>query len=101
MGQDFEDSYLTYPTTGRNAHGVCHNCTDWKLKENTTTNGSTKASSSREKRALTLMSRTVFYAMIKDKLRRYIVYFGFFIMKIILISNPADLVFLAKLAFCA
>ncbi|EDV37545.2 uncharacterized protein Dana_GF13499 [Drosophila ananassae] len=70
MGQDFEDSYLTYPTTGRNAHGVCHNCTDWKLKENTTTNGSTKASSSREKRALTLMSRTVFYAMIKDKLRR-------------------------------
>ncbi|KAH8233541.1 hypothetical protein KR026_009564 [Drosophila bipectinata] len=69
MGQDFEDSYLTYPTTGRDANGVCHNCTDWKLKGNAT-NDSSKASSSREKRALTLMSRTVFYAMIKDKLRR-------------------------------
>ncbi|XP_017061296.1 uncharacterized protein LOC108101462 isoform X3 [Drosophila ficusphila] len=72
MGQDFEDSYLTYPTTGRDANGRnCMNCTDWKIMENSTNlkNSSTEAAS-REKRALTLMSRSVFYAMLRDKLRR-------------------------------
>ncbi|KAH8306024.1 hypothetical protein KR018_011190 [Drosophila ironensis] len=73
MGQDFEDGYLTYPTTGREANGrFCQNCTDWKLGDNTTstTNNASTAKASREKRALTLMSRSVFYAMLKDKLRR-------------------------------
>ncbi|XP_017068746.1 uncharacterized protein LOC108106290 isoform X1 [Drosophila eugracilis] len=72
MGQDFEDGYLTYPTTGREAKGRhCQNCTDWKIKVNSTTsNGSLKKTASREKRALTLMSRSVFYAMLRDKLRR-------------------------------
>ncbi|XP_016946791.1 uncharacterized protein LOC108022415 [Drosophila biarmipes] len=72
MGQDFEDSYLTYPTTGREAkEGYCYNCTDWRIAGNSTTssNSSTKAAP-REKRALTLMSRSVFYAMLRDKLRR-------------------------------
>jgi len=74
MGQDFEDSYLTYPTTGREAEGRhCQNCTDWKIEGNinstSSNNNSTKAAS-REKRGLTLMSRSVFYAMLRDKLRR-------------------------------
>ncbi|EDW47846.1 GM21535 [Drosophila sechellia] len=73
MGQDFEDSYLTYPTTGRESKGrYCQNCTDWKIEENKNSTSSTKNSTkaaSREKRGLTLMSRSVFYAMLRDKLR--------------------------------
>ncbi|KAH8401133.1 hypothetical protein KR009_003172 [Drosophila setifemur] len=64
MGQNFEDGYLTYPTTGREDK-------DWKLAEGLNSTGnSSQATIKREKRALTLMSRTVFYAMIKDKLSR-------------------------------
>ncbi|KMY93752.1 uncharacterized protein LOC6734470 [Drosophila simulans] len=74
MGQDFEDSYLTYPTTGRESKGRhCHNCTDWKIAENknsTSSNKNSTKAASREKRGLTLMSRSVFYAMLRDKLRR-------------------------------
>jgi len=75
MGQDFEDSYLTYPTTGREAkEGYCHNCTDWRIEgNNTTSSNSSSKAASREKRALTLMSRSVFYAMLRDKLRRWVV----------------------------
>ncbi|XP_043642546.1 uncharacterized protein LOC122612784 [Drosophila teissieri] len=74
MGQDFEDGYLTYPTTGREAKGRhCPSCTDWKIEGNlnsTSSNKNSTKAASREKRGLTLMSRSVFYAMLRDKLRR-------------------------------
>ncbi|XP_068144422.1 uncharacterized protein [Drosophila tropicalis] len=73
---DYEDSYLTYPTSGRE----CHNCT---LAKNNSTAAShpnkskklkkktpTTRQPSREKRSLSLMTRSVFYIMIKDKLER-------------------------------
>ncbi|KAH8348217.1 hypothetical protein KR084_005506 [Drosophila pseudotakahashii] len=66
MGQDFEDSYLTYPTTGRHDKSR-----DWKIEGNSTTSSNSSTETvSREKRGLTLMSRSVFYAMLMDKLRR-------------------------------
>ncbi|KAH8254247.1 hypothetical protein KR032_009083 [Drosophila birchii] len=72
MGQDFQDGYLTYPTTGRDSNGRhCQNCTDWKLEGNITSSANvSEVAASREKRGLTLMSRSVFYAMLRDKLRR-------------------------------
>ncbi|KAH8390323.1 hypothetical protein KR200_011957 [Drosophila serrata] len=72
MGQDFQDGYLTYPTTGRDSKGrQCQNCTDWKLEGNITSSANaSEVAASREKRGLTLMSRSVFYAMLRDKLRR-------------------------------
>lgn len=73
MGSDFEDSYLTYPTTGRE----CKNCT---VSANSTT---TKAEQPKKKKAkqptlapqrrrrsMPLMSRKTFYTMLRDKLDR-------------------------------
>ncbi|KAH8245875.1 hypothetical protein KR038_009196 [Drosophila bunnanda] len=72
MGQDFQDGYLTYPTNGRDSDGrLCQNCTDWKLEGNITSSANvSEVAASREKRGFTLMSRSVFYAMLRDKLRR-------------------------------
>ncbi|KRF97953.1 uncharacterized protein Dwil_GK26910 [Drosophila willistoni] len=63
---DYEDSYLTYPTSGRESS---HPNQSKKLKKKTTTTTTTKEPT-REKRSLSLMTRSVFYIMIKDKLDR-------------------------------
>ncbi|XP_033233843.1 uncharacterized protein [Drosophila pseudoobscura] len=76
---DYQDSYLTYPTSGRGDNGRhCQNCTerrdqDGETKSNTSSNSTTESestSTSREKRSLSLMSRSIFYSMIRDKLKR-------------------------------
>lgn len=73
MGSDFEDSYLTYPTTGRE----CKNCT--VSANNTTTKAEqpkkkkakkTTLAPQRTKRSMPLMSRKTFYTMLRDKLDR-------------------------------
>uniref|UniRef100_B4MQ82 GK21471 n=1 Tax=Drosophila willistoni TaxID=7260 RepID=B4MQ82_DROWI len=48
MGDDWQDSYLTYSTTGGEGRSV----------------------KNKPKRSLTIMSRTNFYTMLKDKLER-------------------------------
>lgn len=74
MGSDFEDSYLTYPTTGRE----CKNCT---VSANSTTTKAEQAKKKkkaekttrapqRTKRSMPLMSRKTFYTMLRDKLDR-------------------------------
>lgn len=73
MGSDFEDGYLTYPTTSRE----CKNCT---VSANSTATQAeqpkkkkakqTTPAPQRRKRSMPLMSRTFFYTMLRDKLDR-------------------------------
>ncbi|XP_030388473.1 uncharacterized protein LOC115634729 [Scaptodrosophila lebanonensis] len=73
---DFQDSYLTYDTiTPRN----CENCKQSArpvANQNSTTEEAHKSGrnetkeAAREKRAVSLISRTSFYAVLKDKLER-------------------------------
>ncbi|KAH8410974.1 hypothetical protein KR222_004299, partial [Zaprionus bogoriensis] len=73
---DFEDSYLTYPTTGDSRQ--CHNCT---VSTNSTATATAsakqqqaehakKSARERQKREMPLMTRTTFYSMLSDKLQR-------------------------------
>ncbi|XP_017836725.1 uncharacterized protein LOC108595950 [Drosophila busckii] len=89
MGDNFEDSYLTYPThdakEGQTKGRQClDNCTlsetaveleqeaqtEATSEKATATEQTTAATAKREKRELSLMSRTSFYAMLRDKLAR-------------------------------
>lgn len=73
MGSDFEDSYLTYPTTGRE----CKNCTVSAANGTSTKSEQLKKPKQntvppeRKKRDSSLMTRTTFYAMLRDKLERW------------------------------
>ncbi|XP_034653003.1 uncharacterized protein LOC117891584 [Drosophila subobscura] len=74
---DYQDSYLTYPTSGREDSGRhCQNCTerrDEQMDTSSSSSGSSNSNStaeSRGKRSLSLMSRSIFYSMLRDKLQR-------------------------------
>ncbi|XP_022225114.2 uncharacterized protein LOC111075900 [Drosophila obscura] len=75
---DYEDSYLTYPTSGRGDSGRhCQNCTERERDQkgdtnrNSSSNSTTESQSkSRGKRSLSLMNRSIFYSMLSDKLKR-------------------------------
>ncbi|KAH8306028.1 hypothetical protein KR018_012581 [Drosophila ironensis] len=69
MGNDWEDSYLTYNTTG-GVGAFGRSFPSDEGRSNSTEQGKSDATRMRSARSLPAMSRTNFYIMLKDKLER-------------------------------